>query len=339
MADQQSGLETWSYITNANEDDGGVDSFMPLFLAVVGALGVTPFAVMRFLNGEWLVGLLDVVIVFGFISLAMHVVRTRRVRFASLALAVLCIGGVLLTVYVGGTGQIFWAYPVLMALFYLLKPREAVFFALAMTAALLPVLIPDENSFRTTTVLITMCVMSSFAYAFSAITNRQRRMLIRMASRDALTGAGNRRALEARLDEVVAAHARKPEPSSLLLFDLDHFKAVNDRHGHSKGDDVLKHVAEIVRLRIRITDSMYRIGGEEFVLLLEGETRERALHLAEQLRTLVEANELVKDPAVTVSVGVAEIVADQPAEEWLRRADAAMYEAKRRGRNRTAAAD
>ncbi len=339
VADQQSGLETWSYITNAQRDQDSVDGYMPLILAITGALGVTPFAVLRFLNGEWIVGVIDVGIVVGFVTLGLHVMRTRRVRFASVALALLCTGGALLTVYVGGAQQVFWAYPVIMAIFYLLKPREAVVFAVALMLALLPVMIPDENSFRTTTVLITMCVMSSFAYAFSAITNRQRRLLIHMATRDDLTGAGNRRSLETRLDDIVAAHARNPAPSSLLLFDIDHFKGVNDRHGHAMGDEVLRRVAEIVRLRIRVTDSMYRIGGEEFVVLLEGQTLESGLHLAEQLRTLVEANELVSDPAVTVSVGVAELASGESASRWLERADTAMYEAKRLGRNRTTAAN
>ena len=339
MADQQSGIETWSYITNTRSDQDSIDGYMPLILAVAGALGVTPFAVMRFLNGEWIVGLIDVGIVIGFIALGLHVVRTRRVRFASIALATLCVGGVLLTVYVSGAGQVYWAYPALMAVFYLLKPREAIAFAILLIAALLPVLIPGENTFRTTTVLITISVMSSFAYAFSAITNRQRKLLIRMATKDSLTGAGNRRALESRLQDLVAAQRRKPEPASLLLFDIDHFKIINDRHGHATGDDVLRRVAEIVRLRIRVTDSMYRIGGEEFVVLLEGQSIDRASRLAEQLRTLVEANELVPDPAVTVSIGVAELGEEESGRDWLNRADTAMYEAKRQGRNRTVAAE
>ena len=158
--------------------------------------------------------------------------------------------------------------------------------------------------------------------------------MIRLATKDPLTNTGNRRALEDRLREVVAGFRRNPQPASLLLFDLDHFKAVNDRHGHAKGDEVLQGVAQIVRLRIRVTDSMYRIGGEEFVVLLEGQDIQQASRLAEQLRTLIEVNELVSDPDVTVSIGVAEFEAGESAGDWLRRADDAMYQAKRLGRNR-----
>lgn len=338
MADEQSGLESWSYIARSRDGRDSVAGYLPLILAIAGALGVTPFAVLRFMNGDWIVGVIDAIIVVGFITLGTLVYRTRKVRFASIALALLCFCGVLTTVYVDGVQQVFWAYPALMAVFYLLKPRESIVFALALIAALIPPLMPDDNGFRTTTIFITITVMSAFAYAFSVITNRQRDLLIRLATKDPLTGAGNRRALEDRLRDVVAGFRRNPEPASLLLFDLDHFKAVNDRHGHARGDEVLQGVAQIVRLRIRVTDSMYRIGGEEFVVLLEGQNVQRASHLAEQLRTLVEANELVCDPGVTVSIGVAEFEAGESADDWLRRADHAMYRAKRLGRNQTVVA-
>ena len=88
-------------------------------------------------------------------------------------------------------------------------------------------------------------------------------------------------------------------------------------------------------MRIRVTDSLYRIGGEEFVVVLDGQDLHRAAHLAEQLRTLVDANELVPDQAVTVSLGVAELKASESANDWLHRADEALYRAKNAGRNST----
>ncbi len=120
--------------------------------------------------------------------------------------------------------------------------------------------------------------------------------------------------------------------------DLDNFKLVNDLHGHATGDQILKRITEIVNLRIRVTDSLYRIGGEEFVILLEEQDLDAATHLAEQLRTLVEANELAPDQSVTVSVGVAELGKDETSDEWLKRADSAMYAAKGAGRNQTSIA-
>jgi diguanylate cyclase (GGDEF)-like protein len=331
--DEQSGLETWSYIARSQSTRETAEGLLPLILSGAGALGIAPFAVMRFMNGEWLVGVIDVVIVLGLITLGIVVYRTRRVRFVSIALSVLCIGGVLSSVYMVGPQQVYWAYPALMAVFYLVTPREGIIFSLALVAALIPKLLPYDDAFQTTTILITIIVMSSIAYAFSIVTNRQRKLLIRLATKDPLTGAGNRRALENKMAEVIAGHSRNRAPSSLVLIDLDHFKAVNDIHGHAMGDQILRNITEIVNLRIRVTDSIYRIGGEEFVVVLEGQDMAGASHLAEQLRTLVEVNELVPDQAVTISLGVAEIRYKETGSDWLHRADEALYQAKRAGRN------
>ena len=179
-------------------------------------------AVMRFMNGEYLAGAIDVVIIVGLVTLGTFVYRTRRVRYVSIALSVLCIGAVLSTVYISGPQQVLWAYPAMMAVFYLVKPRESLVFALALVVALIPALLAEENNFQTTTIFITIMVMSSFAYAFSIVTNRQRELLIRLATKDPLTGAGNRRALENKMAEVVAAHSRNRTPSSLIILDLDH---------------------------------------------------------------------------------------------------------------------
>jgi len=177
------------------------------------------------------------------------------------------------------------------------------------------------------------------ALAFSLITSRQREQLLVLATKDPLTGAGNRRGLDAKLAEIVNSFKRTGTLSSLVLLDLDHFKKVNDIYGHAVGDQILKSVTEIINLRIRVTDSLYRIGGEEFIVVLEGADLHKAVYLAEQLRTLVDANELVPDHAVTISLGVAELKEGESPNDWLHRADEALYRAKDAGRNSTSASD
>ena len=338
MTDQQSGLETWSYIARAQKARDSVEGYLPLMLSAAGALGISPFAVMRFMDGDWLAGIIDTIIVIGFAGLGLIIYRTRKVRFAGFTISVLCVGGVLSTVYLQGPQQVYWVYPALVAVFYLIKPREAIIVAAATIAALIPVLLPTPDTFRTTTVFITIVMLSAIGFAFSVVPNRPREQLIRLATKDPLTGAGNRRALEDKLAEVVASHRRTNLPASLIILDLDHFKTVNDIHGHAAGDQILRSVTEIVNLRIRVTDSLYRIGGEEFVVVVDGQDIDSASHLAEQLRTLVEANELVPDHAVTISLGVAALRGEEGAMDWLHRADEALYQAKRAGRNTTSLA-
>jgi len=335
MNKRQSGLDTWSYFARSKNPRDSIESYLPLILSVACALGIAPFAVLRLMSREWAPAIIDILLIGSILGLGWVVYRTRRVRYVNIAIAILCVGGALSTVYLSGPQQVYWVYPALLAIFYLLKPNEAILLTLTIIAALIPVFLPLADSVETTTVFITIVLMSAFGYAFSVVTNRQRAALIQLATKDPLTGAGNRRALEAKLEEIIRMRRRQPTTASLIMLDLDHFKAVNDAHGHATGDEILKSLARIVELRIRMTDSLFRIGGEEFVIVLEGQNRDDARHLAEQLRTLVEANELVPDHGVTISLGVAELEDDESVLKWLERADEAMYDAKRRGRNVT----
>jgi diguanylate cyclase (GGDEF)-like protein len=312
-----------------------LEEFLPLMLCAAGALGVLPFAIIRLMNQEWLIGLLDLAIVAGFATLGMFVLRSRRVRMASVSITLLCLGGYLGTLYLMGPQQLLWAYPALVVAYYLMKPEEAVAVSVLTVLASAPALFSTMDVFRAGTAIITMGMTSVFAYAFASLTRSQRRQLMNLATCDPLTGTGNRRALDQKLSEVIAAHERTSTPASLIILDLDHFKSINDDFGHGVGDQILVRLTEIINLRIRLTDSLYRIGGEEFVIVVDGQDIDRSSRLAEQLRTLVEANELAKDREVTISLGVAELISGENAEEWLRRADTALYEAKRAGRNLT----
>jgi diguanylate cyclase (GGDEF)-like protein len=332
-------MDAWRYIVRSDSRRATIESYLPLILSAAGALGILPFAVIRFMRGEWLAAGIDLVVIAGFLALGSYVYTTRQVRAASVAIALLCVIAVLATVYLVGPRQVYWAFPALVAVFYLVRPREAIACALIMIIGLLPTVLPVANSEQTTTILMTIVVTSAFAFAFSLVTSRQREQLLLLATRDPLTGAGNRRGLDAKLAEIVNLHQRSGTPASLVLLDLDHFKQVNDVHGHAAGDRILKGITDIINLRIRVTDSLYRIGGEEFVVVLEGADLRHAAHLAEQLRTLVDANELVSDPSVTISLGVAELKRGESPNDWLHRADEALYKAKEAGRNATSISD
>ncbi len=330
-----SGMDAWRFIVRAESREKSVETYLPLILSAAGSLGVLPFAILRYMQGAWAAAIMDTLIVVGFFSFGTYVYRTHNVRMASIAITLTCVAGVLATVYIIGPQQVYWTFPALAGVFFLLRPREAVLLAVVTLIALLPALLPTASSQETVTIAVTFLVTSIIALAFSLITSRQREQLLLLATKDPLTGAGNRRGLDARLAEVVNSFKRSGTTSSMILLDLDHFKKVNDVHGHAVGDQILRSVTEIINLRIRITDSLYRIGGEEFVVVLAGADLHRAAHLAEQLRTLVDANELVPDHAVTISLGVAELKDGESPNDWLHRADEALYRAKDAGRNST----
>jgi len=161
----------------------------------------------------------------------------------------------------------------------------------------------------------------------------------RAAATDALTGLPNRRAFEEGLAEALAEAEAAHAPLCLLLFDIDHFKAVNDRHGHPAGDAVLRGVADALREWARPQDGVARVGGEEFAAILPATPRETAAGLAEALRRAVARGGVVLGPealrlSVTISLGVAQRQPGEAGPALLGRADAALYDAKRQGRDR-----
>lgn len=161
--------------------------------------------------------------------------------------------------------------------------------------------------------------------------------LERLATTDYLTGAWNRAHLDAVIDSELARSLASRQPLSLVLLDVDHFKTVNDRFGHSVGDSVLRELVQLVRSRTRASDVLFRWGGEEFVVLVPVGYR-GAERVAHNIREAVATHVFDGAGALTVSLGVTEHAGDEDAVAWFRRTDEALYEAKAAGRNRVVVA-
>lgn len=164
--------------------------------------------------------------------------------------------------------------------------------------------------------------------------------LQRMAEEDALTGVANRRSFTARLQHEVASANLVNGLLSVIVIDLDHFKCINDKHGHAGGDLVLKEVCRRLGTKVRRSDLVGRLGGEEFAVLLPCTDQSGAARLAEHLRVTLAGDVMEDIGRVTGSFGVAQLDVGEKetAEALLARADAALYDAKASGRNRVAVA-
>jgi len=162
--------------------------------------------------------------------------------------------------------------------------------------------------------------------------------LERAAGTDRLTGTWNRRRFEEGAAILISLARRRKGPVSLLLFDLDHFKLVNDTWGHGVGDEVLVETVRCVREHLRESDALVRWGGEEFIVLTPATRLEGAVSLAEKIRLDIASHAFPKVGRMTVSIGVAEFTAGMDFDSWILRADEAMYRAKAQGRNRVLAA-
>ncbi len=168
------------------------------------------------------------------------------------------------------------------------------------------------------------------------------REAVKSALTDSLTGAGNRISMENAMAREFDLAARYHQPLSILMLDLDHFKAINDRYGHGAGDQVLKTVAQTLRATSRCADMTFRYGGEEFVIILNKTDASGAKISAERLRATIAGLSCIYDNQeipVTISVGVATLCHGESKESLLRRADQALYRAKENGRNQICLAE
>ncbi|HEY0662044.1 MAG TPA: diguanylate cyclase [Lysobacter sp.] len=204
---------------------------------------------------------------------------------------------------------------------------------------------PDSTMFNIVWCLPFMFVyplaISTAAYGLGRKVVRQNRLLDRISRTDALTGLWNRAHWEEVATSELSRSIRTSRPAALLLMDIDHFKSINDDHGHPLGDAVLRRVGATLQASVRAIDTAARFGGDEFGVILPEASLAEALDVAERVRAAIETVQFDEVPELrcTVSIGVA---AATPTLEdvamWVRHADTALYSSKKTGRNRVVSA-
>ncbi len=306
-------------------------------ILLIGSIGVAvtfSFAIIRFLNEQYLVGFVDLLITCPILAIVIYVCRTRETYYSSIALAVVAALGAVSSAALLGSSQAFWIFPAVLTIYYLIRPLPALAISTAASLAYVFIMSSTMESFEFSAFITTISVSNLFAFIFSKSMHDTQDSLEKLAILDPLTGCGNRRALDQKLKEVVLHQHRNPQPVSLIVLDLDHFKEVNDEFGHHIGDQILKEVVDLIRSRIRITDVFYRFGGEEFVIVPLSVSLEEASVLAEDIRVLCEKHTFEHDIRLTISLGLAQFKQGESYDHWFQRADKALYRAKENGRNR-----
>ena len=229
---------------------------------------------------------------------------------------------------------VLWTYPAILFSYFVLSRRMAIPVSLGLltaATAMVYAYIDAGTALRVfASVLLTIVIVNIIL----GVVNDLHARLVAQTITDPLTGAYNRRHMESCLDDVIERQRRTGASAALLLIDIDRFKDINDRLGHAAGDSVLRTVVAQIGARVRRLDRVFRIGGDEFLLLLPDTDLSSAQTVAEDLRARIAAAAMPDAASVTVSIGLAPLGNGQQIDDWMQQADAALYRAKQQGRNR-----
>ncbi len=305
-----------------------------LSVAFVSVLLLTPFAVNNFIQGRYILGVLTL-----FISVLCTINAwtcykgqyNLVINLFGIAPAI-SITIVLATHELGVAGS-YWAFLVALAFYSILPEKLALIANIIFAACIIPVawsVLEHPVAVRFSSVLLGI---SFFAFLSMNEITRQHYLLKGQAITDALTGLYNRSLLEYSLEHAIKQSRRTGTAITLMMIDIDNFKNINDDFGHEAGDSVLKSLAEVLTNNFRGSDMIFRIGGEEFLVLIHNTDELHAIDIAEKLRIEIEQLWLIPGHTVTVSMGVTGIQPDMGWKELMKHCDEKLYRAKSNGKN------
>lgn len=310
-----------------------------IFLAAGAVLFLLPFSVNNFFQDRFLLGAASLFIVLLLAFSAWTLARCTTVnRALSLAIVFSIISFIYFCFNRQGSLAVFWCYPSVVVFYFILPEAQARAVNLLALAALLPEVwqfLRPELALRA---MVTLLLVSLSSAIFIYLLGQQQRQMRELAVKDPLTGVFNRLLLDTFLERSVLLADRGSQAATLVSIDIDHFKLINDTFGHEAGDIVLSKFSQLLLKRVRRSDVVFRLGGEEFLLLLMDTDSDSGVQVAEQLRTILKQTELLPDRQVTASMGVATFRPGESWQRWLRRSDQAVYRAKGEGRDRVVAA-
>ena len=303
-------------------------------LASAAAVCLLPFSVNAFVQGNpgLGAGILCAFLVLAIDAFAIYLKKSPPIPLILLLIPIAA--GTAVSLKVQGFFGALWAYPTVLLFTFGLSRRMAYagsILLLMMISAMVYYYIDLAYTIRFFVTLTLTIVLANVV--LSIIVDLHRRLLDQ-ALVDPLTGVFNRRHMERCLSDAIERLRRNSAPTSLLLIDVDRFKSINDQYGHATGDSVLKGIVSLIQKRLRKLDLLFRIGGEEFMLLLPDTQEAAAAVVAEELRASTAESRLLEEYPVTLSIGVAELRPGESPDSWIKHADDALYAAKKAGRNR-----
>ncbi len=310
-------------------------------LAFIGSVVAFLYAYMDAVEGDFLVSVVDFAV--GCVLLFGPLVARKRKNLESVALLSVFLLGVMFLIAVfdelpEDKASLIWL-SVVPALSFLIKGRKALYWSAGyLIIHFLTVTLSGKLTMSSLIdAYLSYTLITVIFYFYAWMSERYREVWSNMAMTDSLTGILNRLAFETIALKEISKAVRTNTDLSIILFDIDNFKQINDRYGHVYGDFILRTVAEIVSRSLRTSDIFARWGGEEFVVLLPNTNGLRAINVAEKIRSRIQFHRFDNGLKVTASFGVANLKSCKDFDNLILKADEALYRAKERGKNRVEA--
>lgn len=303
--------------------------------ALIVLIAFTPFFVSHLLQQRYLMAVISLGIIFIWLYNGINSYRGNCnpaiIFFSWVSLATI----VTVVSYIHlGTHVAFWSYPAILTFYFMLPMLWAVIANLIFLVAIYWVTWSGfEFEVFIRFAVTTICV-SAFTCGITRVIDKQKRALIDLSQTDSLTGALNRNSLRSKLDSQISNLSTTGVTATIAAIDIDNFKSVNDSFGHHIGDQVIVGVSQYLDANSRQADNLFRMGGEEFLLIFENLDLPSAEKIAQKLCDGVAAQRFAQGQRVTISIGLAGLEENETASDWLIRCDKALYDAKQSGRNR-----
>jgi len=322
--------------TNAN------NNLMPLImhkiihrLTIAYLIGIAPFAVLNFVQGETLISVLIFIICCNLIYIDVSISRKRKYnRNVSFWILMPIVYFLLYKLVLDkGIIGILWSFPTIVIVNFIMPQRQAMISNILTIMAMTPAILHQFEPEIIIRMYASLIIVGALANLFVHIITEQQEKLHKLAVTDPLTGLLNRLTLEQNLTIAIQQHNRTSTPMTLVSIDIDHFKRINDMYGHDAGDKVLIQIATLLKQRCRRVDTLYRLGGEEFLVVLFNTNLQSAYQYATSIQDILQEHDFDHKLNPTLSIGLAEIDKEKTWEEWLKHADKNLYEAKEKGRN------
>ena len=304
-------------------------------IALISAVILAPFVVINIYQEQYLLALGISFLIYLY-SLAAYKCHHNKY---SLQLSLFGIAPVItltsaFALYKLGIAASFWSFPAIFILYFVLPLRFAVAINVVFLVVILTISFNAMAIMEFTRFFMVLIGTSGFVFMCIKEIETQQHSLTKLSNTDVLTGLNNRSLLEQSLEQAIHHNRRYKTSMTMLMIDLDHFKKVNDIFGHAIGDDVLKQASILMQHNFRAPDIIFRIGGEEFLVLLNGSDTSNSKMIAERLRQSIEAYAFVPNHKVTASIGVCELKAHNTPKDWMSQCDERLYVAKVNGRNK-----